>query len=139
MKKYGVEYAMQDPIISEKAFTSAYLLKQYTLPSGNIINIQGYENYGLDILINKEKINEDDIITNRTLVPKLCYLYDNSEHRHFVDIYIKSQKRCVEIKSIWTFQKNKEKVFLKQKSAIDLEYKYDIWIFNKDGILVETY
>lgn len=139
MKKYGVEYAMQDPIISAKASKKAYLLKKYIFPSGKIINIQGYENYGLDMLINKEKINEDDIITKRTKVPKLCYSYNNTQHRHFVDIYIKSQRRCVEIKSTWTFQKNKDKVFLKQKSAIDSGYKYDIWVFSKDGKLVETY
>jgi hypothetical protein len=139
MEKYGVEYAMQDPSISQKSFKNSYLTKKYTFPSGNIIDIQGYENYGLDILINKEKINEEDIITKRIDVPKLWYYSKEKNHRHFVDIYIKSQNRCVEVKSTWTFKKNKEEVLLKQKSAQNLGYKYDIWVFDEKGELVETY
>ena len=139
MEKYGVEYPMQDPTISEKASKNSYLTKKYTFPSGNIIDIQGYENYGLDILINNEKINEEDIITKRKYVPNLWYMYNDINHRHFVDIYVKSQKRCVEIKSTWTFKKNKEEVLLKQKSAQKAGYKYDIWVFDKGAKLVETY
>lgn len=139
MEKYGVVHPMHDPIISEKASKNSYLLKKYTFPSGNIIDIQGYENYGLDILINKEKIKEEDIITKRKDVPILWYTYNDIKHRHFVDIYIKSQNRCVEIKSTWTFKKNKEEVLLKQKSAQEAGYKYDIWVFDKGAKLVETY
>jgi hypothetical protein len=139
IKKYGTDHHMQDPTISEKASKNSYLMKEYKLPSGKIIKIQGYENYGLDILINEEKINEEDIITERINVPEIWYMYNDIKHRHFVDIYIKSQLRCVEIKSTWTFEKNKEEVFIKQQSAKDLGYEYDIWVFDRDYKLVEIY
>ena len=38
-----------------------------------------------------------------------------------------------------TFKKNKEEVFLKQKSAKEAGYIYDIWVFDKGAKLVETY
>ena len=36
MNKYGVEYPIQHPEFSEKACTSGYRMKEYTLPSGKI-------------------------------------------------------------------------------------------------------
>jgi len=139
IKKYGTEHHMQDPEISEKASKNSYLTKKYKFPSGKTIEIQGYENYGLDILINDEQIDEEDIITKRTNVPKIWYVYNDKKHRHFVDIFIESQNRCVEVKSTWTFKKNKEEVFSKQKSAKELGYIYDVWIFDEKGKLVEKY
>ena len=130
---------MQDPTISEKTSKNSYLTKEYKLPSGKIIKVQGYENYGLNILINEEKINEKDIITKRADVPELWYTYNHTEHRHFVDIFIESQLRCIEIKSTWTFEKNKEEVFAKQKSAKELGYEYEIWIFDREGKLAEKF
>lgn len=139
MKKYGTEHHMQDPTISEKTSKNSYLTKEYKFPSGKIIDIQGYENYGLDILINDEQIDEEDIVTKRKKVPKLWYIYKNKKHRHFVDIFVESQNRCVEVKSTWTFEKNKEEVFAKQKSAKELGYIYNIWVFDREGKLAEKY
>ena len=51
LDKYGVEYAMQNAEISENASKNAYKGKEYTWPSGDIINIQGYENLALDDLL----------------------------------------------------------------------------------------
>ena len=140
LEKYGVEYPMQSSEIADKSSKNAYLLKEYTFPSGAKINIQGYENFGLDILINKEKINEENIITSRKLVPEIWYNDDNNKkHRHFVDIFINSQNRCIEIKSTWTFKKNKDKVLLKQESTKKLGYLYEIWVFDDNGNMIESY
>jgi hypothetical protein len=64
---------------------------------------------------------------------------ENGERmRHFVDFYIKSQNRCVEVKSTFTNQK-KNHVFEKQKAAKDLDLKYEIWIFDRNGKLLDKY
>lgn len=134
LEKYGFESAMQNSEVSEKSSKNAYLAKDYQFPSGKKVKIQGYEHFGIDELLNIEKINEDDIITKRTEVPKIWYLdIKNKKHRHYVDIFIPSQNRCVEIKSVWTYQRNKDKVTRKKKAAIDLGYLYDIWVFNPKG------
>jgi hypothetical protein len=94
----------------------------------------------LRTIIKEEKINETDILTTRIDVPEIWYCDElNHQHRHFVDIYVKSQNRCIEVKSIWTLKKNKEKVLLKQKFAKQSGYKYDIWVYNDKGAIVEKY
>ena len=136
--KYGVPHHSQNPEISEHMFNASYRLKKYTMPSGKIIDYQGYENFAFDELLNIENIIEEDIITNRKDVPEIWYTdKTNKLRRHFVDIYIKSQNRCIEVKSTWTNQE-KNNVLEKQQSAINLGYKYEIWIFDGKGNKLEV-
>jgi hypothetical protein len=136
---YGVEYVAQCPEIYEKQNKNSYYLKDYVLPSGNIIKIQGYEHYALDELCKKENNNENDIITGSKNVPTIWYNNNGKKHRHFVDIYIPSMNKCIEVKSTWTFEKQKEIVFLKQTAAKQLGYLYEIWIYDNKGNKVEFY
>ena len=138
LEKYGTENPMQNPYISEKNSRQSYLRKEYTLPSGNIAHLQGYEPLALDILL--QTYSESDIITSRKEVPVLWWKFENDmkQHRHFVDIYIPSKKLCVEVKSTWTFHKNKDKVFSKQISAKSQGYEYEIWVFNGKKQLIYT-
>jgi len=139
LEKYGVEHAMQSPEIMENNIKKSYYLKQYVLPSGNIIKIQGYENYALDELI-KQNIDEKDLITGSKNVPEIWYI-DNTDkkRRHFVDIFIPSQNKCIEVKSTWTFKKQKDIVLLKQLHAKYIGYLYEIWIYDNKGNKVELY
>jgi hypothetical protein len=139
IEKYGVVHHSQNANIADKMLKGSYNKKQYTFPSGNVINYQGYENFAFDELLNIEKINETDIIVNRKEVPEIWYNDKNGKkHRHYVDFYIKSQNRCIEVKSAWTNQ-DKNNVFEKQTAAIDLGYKYDIWIFDNKGNKINSY
>ena len=131
LKNWGVEYPMQNNIIMSKNVKHNYNKKEYIMPSNKIIQIQGYENFALDELIINEKIDESDIITGAKNVPTIWYYHENGKkHRHYVDIFIPSQNRCVEVKSTWTAEKNKHNIFLKQKAAKELGYKYEIWVYN---------
>jgi hypothetical protein len=133
LRKYGVEHHLQNAEYAEKHMKATFKIKKYTLPSGKVINYQGYENFGLDELLFNEKIDEDDITTNRTEVPEIWYFDKNGKRcRHFVDLFIKSQNRCVEIKSTWTNQE-KNSVYEKQAAAIEQGYLYDVWIYTRDG------
>jgi hypothetical protein len=137
---YGVEYPMQNAEYSEIVSKNSYKSKNYIFPSGNSINIQGYENYALDELLQKEHILENDIITNRTQVPEIWYLDKNTKkHRYYVDIFIQSQNRMIECKSTWTMKKGIEKdnVYLKQQACKDAGYSCEIWVYNSKGNKVE--
>jgi len=139
-KKYGVEHPSQNIEIYEKMTKKSYYIKDYILPSGNIIKIQGYEHFALDELLQKENINENDIITGCNNVPTIWYNDENGKnHRHFVDIFIPSQNCCIEVKSTWTFTKQQDIVFLKQKSAKKLGYLYEIWVYDNKGNKVKFY
>ena len=116
----------------------SYYLKEYTLPSGNIIKIQGYEHFALNELL--KNINENDIITGCKNVPTIWYNDESGKkHRHFVDIFIPSQNKCIEVKSTWTFKKQKEIVLLKKLTGKELGYLYEIWVYDNKGNKVEFY
>ena len=53
-------------------------------------------------------------------------------------LMIKNQNKCIEVKSIWTFEKKKDNVLLKQTTAKELGYLYEIWIFNPNGKLIKV-
>jgi hypothetical protein len=140
LEKYGVENPSQNQEIAEKASKNSYNRKTYTYPSGNQITCQGYEPFALDKLIKNENIEENDIVTGCKNVPTIWYKDDcNKNHRHYVDIFIKSQNRCIEVKSTWTAKKKIDNIFLKQKASKELGYLYEIWIYNNKGEIVECY
>jgi hypothetical protein len=117
-----------------------YRKKEYTFPSNKIIEIQGYESFALDELIINEKIDESDIITGIQNVPIIWYNDESGKkHRHYVDIFIPSQNKCIEVKSIWTAKQNEHNIFLKQNAAKELGYKYSIWVYNNKKKKVNCY
>jgi hypothetical protein len=139
LKKYGVEYVTQCPEIIDKMTRHMYKCKEYIFPSGNIINIQGYEHYAIDELV-KQGNCETNIITGCKNVPTIWYYDKNGkERRHFVDIYIPNQNRCIEVKSTWTAKLHDGNIQLKQQAGKKLGYNYEIWVYNKEGIKVECY
>ena len=140
LEKYGVENPSQNSEIADKKSKNSYKRKTYVLPSGKELICQGYEPFALDKLINKENIDENDIVTGCKNVPTIWYNDDSGKkHRHFVDVFIKSQNRCIEVKSTWTAEKKKDSIFLKQNAGKQLGYSYEIWIFNKKKEIVECH
>ena len=140
LKRYGVEYVSQNPDILDKMTKSMYKSKDYILPSGNILQIQGYEHYALDCLLQTENVGEHDIVTGCKNVPTIWYNdHDGKKRRHFVDIFIPNQNRCIEVKSTWTAHINKETIFLKQIAAKELGYNYEIWVYDDKGRIVNKY
>lgn len=147
LSRYGVEHAPQNSIISEKQIINSFISKDYKLPSGKILKCQGYEPFALDKLIKEDGVGEEDIITSRIEVPEIWYCkqsnqdkLDNQDNqklsRHYVDIFIPSQNFCIEVKSTWTFSKITEDILAKQKAGKELGYKYEIWIFDSKGKLI---
>lgn len=124
---------MQNAEIAENASKKSYKLKDYTFPSGNTIKCQGYEPYALDMLI-KQGITENDIITSRKEVPEIWYEDSGKKRRYYVDIYIKSLNKFIEIKSTWTYKKNTNKVALTKKEVKEKGYEYECWIFTNKGV-----
>jgi hypothetical protein len=132
LKKLGVEYPMQSSEVLSKNVKSNYKSKEYIFPSGNIILVQGDEPYALDELIMNENIDETNIITGCKNVPEIWYTDElGKKHRHYVDIFIPTENRCIEVKSIWTAKQNEHNIFLKQNAAKEMGYKYEIWIYNE--------
>ena len=138
-KKYGVNHPQQNSEIAEKTSKNCYKSKLFIFPSGNEIKCQGYEPFALQELI-ENNINEIEIKTGAKNVPTIWYDDpDGKKHRHYVDIFIPSQNKCIEVKSTWTAEKKKDCIFLKQNAAKELGYNYEIWIYDNKGNKVNNY
>jgi len=88
----------------------------------------------------KEGLSQDEIYTERTKVPTVWW-HDKigKKRRYFVDIFIPSQKRCIEVKSTWTLKKNEDCVFIKQQAVKDAGLTCEIWVYNAKGERVSSY
>ena len=131
LERYGVEYAIQYPEICEKNSTPRN--KKYILPSGKEVNIQGYENFALDILL--QEFTEDEILNSRTDMPVITYKQKNINRRYFPDIYIPKINKIIEVKSTWTYKKFLIKNILKAIYTRKLGYDYEVWIFDKNQLV----
>ena len=140
LTNFGVEYNSQIPEIAYKQSKNSFKGKNYIFPSGNQITCQGYEPFALDNLINEDKLLESDIVTGCKNVPIIWYNdLAGKKHRHYVDIFIPSQNKCIEVKSTWTITKGKDNIFLKQEAGKKLGYLYEIWVYNNKGNIVECF
>ncbi len=133
LEKYGVENPSQNSKISEKQSKSPYKLREYIFPSGNTIQVQGYESYLLDILV-KEGYVFEDIITKRTEVPEIWYQKNDKKCRYYCDVYIQKTNSIYEVKSTWTYKKDIEDIPLKKQACIDAGYNFQLYVFDKKGV-----
>lgn len=143
IEKYGVENAMQNPTLFKKARTSAFNTKEYKFESGNIVYVQGYEPYALDLLL-KSGIEENAIIVDCEEIPVISYNEENKQRRYFPDILVKAnpekgrrKDKIIEVKSIYTYISQLEKNLLKFKATSDL-YDFELWVLSPRGdMLIE--
>ena len=119
-----------DPNFAEYMFKSCAKYKKYTLPSGNIVKLQGYEPYALDLLL--QNYSEDDIIIKikdiHNHIGIIKYFFEDKERRYYPDFYIKSTNTIIEVKSQWTFDKWKDKNLAKQKACLEQGFNFQFMI-----------
>ena len=113
---------------------SNYYYKKYTMPSGKIINYQGYENFALDELL--QLFNENDIENERYTVPIIKYIKNNKEYNYFPDIFIKSKNLIIEVKSEWTYKLQLIQNILKALAVRKAGYNFEFWIYNNKKIKI---
>ena len=129
LKHYGMEHPMQNTDIFNKNQKSGYKFKDYILPSGKIVKVQGYEPQALDILFEQGYKEEDLVIQQRKEMSIIWYFTeDGKKHRYYPDIYIISENKIIEVKSDYTMNKYKEINILKQKASIDEGYNFEFKI-----------
>lgn len=130
-ERYGVEYILQNSDIAEKQFKSSKKYKDYIFPSGNIVKIQGYENFALDELLKTYK--ENDLLTNKNHMPEIWYI-DNigKYHKYYPDIYIPIDNILIEVKSIYTYNNNIVTFYKKKKACEYLGFNFISFIYDKN-------
>jgi len=142
---YGVKNAFSSPEIRQKIEetmielygarsysqtihgVNGYKWKDYVLPSGTIIRIQGYENFLLDELL--ESHDESEIKTSRVDMPEFWYELEGKKHRYFPDVYVPITNTIYEVKSEYTLKCNTLKNTLKFQSVKDAGYNFELKVF----------
>jgi len=135
MKLYG-GHPNQNKEVQAKSEATSYKFRDYMMPSGEIVKVQGYENIALDELV--QKYEEEDIVIGRSNIPTIEYHINDIKHVYFPDFFIKSENKVIEVKSEWTIQLRRGNVQEKGLATIKAGYKYEIWIYNDKKVKVET-
>lgn len=123
--KYGCNNVMQDPAIAKRAHEHAYNLKDYTFPSGKVVQIQGYENRMLDILL--EKNDEDAIIVGSNVQTFRYTKPDGKEGTFYPDAQIGNI--ICETKSFFTYFLHQEKTEAKMKAVANHRDNYTMLLY----------
>ena len=134
LERYGCHPA-QRPEIQEQIQKSGKTYKCYTMPSGELRQIQGYEHFALDILV--KEYTEEHIKSNRRDVPRILYEYNNKQKYYFPDIYLPHMNLIIEVKSTWIYKKEEEKNQIKAAAARAQGYQFEFWIFNNKGVRIQ--
>lgn len=139
-EKYG-GHPMQSDDSFEKNLKSRVKFKEYTLPSGKILKLQGYELFGIEYLLKKYK--EYDIIQGVKEINKeigfIYYTENGKKRKYYSDFYIRSKNKIYEVKSIWTYKANISKNILKKKACEEKGIKFEFLIFDYKGNRITNY
>jgi hypothetical protein len=132
-ERYGDKDIMHNAEIFEKVMKNSFKKKQYTLPSGTILIYQGYENIAFDELMKEMK--ESDFTNDVKLMPKFTYQFGGKSHRYYPDLYIPSQKKIIEVKSPYTYNKQLEQNHCKKNQVVQDGYTFEFWICSKEELI----
>lgn len=140
LDRYGETNVMRNDIIFEKCTKRRFRRKQYVFPSGNIVKIQGYENYAIDYLLDNS-INETNILTSSknfsSKIGKIYYELNGKQHRYFPDIVVEKDNEYViyEVKSDYTYKAGQinDEINLKMEACNRLGYNAVLLVFNSNG------
>ena len=139
-KEYRVSKETKEKIIKTKLekygslLVPMYHYKTFAFPSGRTCYVQGYEDLAIIELLKTH--DESDIIVERKHIEdeigSFYYLDNNNEkHIYYPDIYIKSEKKVIEVKSKYVFNKHTDINYLKKKSVIERGYDFNFYIIEK--------
>ena len=149
-ERYGVTNIMHHKETVTRKLENAFNSFLYTFPSGKQVNVMGYEDKCLDILL--ETYDEDDIIAESRKIPII--IYTNPEKglpaRYFPDLYIPKENTIIEVKSDWTLKSELNKNMSKFHATIQAGYDLHLYVFNakkllyrkiftKDSVTVQPY
>ncbi len=136
LQNYGVSYPAQHPETFHKQRVGMWKLKDYLMPNGTIVKLQGYEHFELTRLLSIYAI--DEIIINNSYMPEIWYFgLDDKKHRYYPDFYIPKDNLIIEVKSGYTMHLELTMNKLKRQRCIDMGFDFQFKIYTDQGILVD--
>jgi hypothetical protein len=137
MDRYGVDRPMKDPEIAERQRKNSHSYKEYIFPSGQKVNVQGYEPFCIDELL-ELNFSEDDIIIGTSNIPVIDYInIEGKNAKYYPDIYISSRNLLIEVKSSYTLQLHFENNQRKFQAATMQGFDLLLNVFNEKGECID--
>jgi hypothetical protein len=140
LAKYGVPDPLQSPEVQERIENSCYRFKPFTLPSGTVVKLQGYEPLALTHLLKTYK--ESQNLIGRKAQPEIWWTdAEGKLHRYFSDFFIPSTNKVIEVKSTWTLEKGIQclKIPAMQAAVEEAGYEFILMVFNDKEELIPDY
>lgn len=130
MRLYGVRNVSQLPEVMEKIVKSGYTSKDYTLPSGTVIRVQGWEPDALDYLF-QSGMTEDQLTYSSAQKPSIPYEdADGGNHVYHPDFYEPSSNTVIEVKCYYTLLKDVDINRRKWLATLEGGYIFRLILFN---------
>lgn len=119
-----------NPETQEKAIKNSFRRKDFILPSGRRITLQGSEPQVLNDLL--KIYNENDIIFSKKDMPKINYIDKLGKYRrYYPDFYIPFKNLIIEVKSSFTYYIDRENINAKINSTKALGFDFKLIINDK--------
>jgi len=140
LELYGVENCLFKPGVKEKSAKSNSLGKVFTMPSGKIVRVRGYEDIAISVLL--QIYTEDELVIDNMInlfnLPIFQYVNVNQHiHKYYPDIYIPKENKIIEVKSRWwwdgdgnlKYKTRLENNLRKRRSVLAKGYNYELWLY----------
>ncbi len=137
IKRYGVDSVIKIPGVMDKIMNNKYKRTTYTLPSGRVVLLQGYEPKFLDFVFENNVLDENDIIYK---VEPISYYFNNKAHKYYPDFFIPKLNLIIEIKSDYILKiQGIEKQKCKENGCLNKGFKYSLILNNNFNEFIEKY
>lgn len=123
-EKYGVFNPMQYKLFFNRALKTSAKRKEFLMPSGKLVFLQGYEPQVLKHLLKFEFEENDFDFEN---IPTISY---NNDKKYHPDFFIKSKNLIIEVKSWYTYKKTLKVNLQKKKATIENGYNFKFYIWD---------
>jgi len=131
------KWKLEGPELLQRLQKNAYKLKKYEMPSGKIVEVQGFEPFCLNDLLHKRYIPEDEIVVDVKNIPVIPYYWDDNMRSYHPDVYIPSQNRIIEVKSFYIYNLHPEKNNAKWEATAKKGYKMECLFYSAKGEVLE--
>lgn len=143
LKNTGYVYPLQNPKTLQKMkdtrrerygsmLVPCYRHKEYVMPSGKKVKVQGYEDRALDLLL--DRFGESEVFVGRKAIEeqigRVTYVNDGITHSYYPDIYVRSANTIYEVKSRYTYDVNERINLLKAEACVNLGMGFEFIIFD---------
>lgn len=136
--RYGARHLMHIPYWRGKIQRMMSKREVLTLDGRDYV-CQGYEHHAL-MLLYREGYDMVDVWGEDSYdcpeVPQFKYRCREKDHVYYPDIYIKSERRFIEVKSEGTLNIDTERVYAKIYAVQSYGFHIDLWIIGRNGSMI---